>query len=81
MALSSIEVFPNPTNRLLNIKGENIRRIDTYNADRQLILSIAGNIEDLHRVDVSRFAAGQYFVEVKLGDGRTATRMFIVNCR
>jgi hypothetical protein len=79
--LSGIEVFPNPTNRILNIRGENMRRIDIYNADGQLVYTKQNDGSDLMQVDVSRFAAGQYFVKVLLGDGRTATRKVIVNRR
>ena len=79
--LSGIEVFPNPTNHLLNIKGEEMQRIDIYNADGQLVYTKQNDGSDLMQVDVSRYAAGQYFVKVLLGDGRTATRKFIVNRR
>jgi len=79
--LSGIEVFPNPTNRILNIKGEDMRRIDLYNADGQLVYTKENNGSDLVQVDVSRFAFGQYFVKVLLDDGRIATRKVIVNRR
>ena len=79
--LSGIEVFPNPTNRILNIKGEDMRRIDLYNADGQLVYTKENNGSDLVQVDVTRFASGQYFVKVLLGDGRIATRKVIVNRR
>jgi hypothetical protein len=79
--LSGIEVFPNPTNHILNIKGEEMRRIDIYNADGQLVYTKENDGADLVQVDVTRFAAGQYFVKVLLGDGRTATRKVVVNRR
>ena len=79
--LSGIEVFPNPTNHLLNIKGEGMRHIDIFNADGQLVYTKENDGADLMQVDVSRYAAGQYFVKVLLSDGRTATRKFIVNRR
>ena len=79
--LSGIEVFPNPTNHLLNIKGEGMRRIDLYNADGQLVYTKENDGSNLVQVDVTRFAAGQYFVKVRLGDGRTATRKVVVSRR
>ena len=77
--LPSIEVFPNPTNHVLNIKGEEMRRIDIYNADGQHIYSSVCSDSDLKQVDVSRYAAGRYFVRVLLGGGRTVTRKFVVS--
>ena len=79
--LPDIEIFPNPTQSLLNIKGENMRRIDLYNADGQLVYSKENDGANLKQVDVTRFASGQYFVKVLLGDGRIATRKVIVNRR
>ena len=79
--LPDIEIFPNPTQSLLNIKGENMRRIDLYNANGQLVYSKENDGANLKQVDVTRFASGQYFVKVLLGDGRIATRKVIVNRR
>ena len=77
--LLGIEVFPNPTNRLLNIQGENMRQILIYNADGQIVFTKKVDTEDIQRVDVSQFAAGQYFVKVLLNDNQTITKRVIVN--
>jgi hypothetical protein len=79
--LSGIDVFPNPTNSILNIKGEDMQRIVIYNDNGQLIYADGSVVSDLKQVDVSHFAAGQYFVKVLLGDGRTVTKKFIVSRR
>ena len=74
-----VEIFPNPTSSILNIKGEKMLKIWIHNADGQLIFTKTDNIEDLQRVDVSQFASGQYFVKVLLDGNRTVTRKFIVH--
>ncbi len=79
--LSGIDVFPNPTNSILNIKGADMQRIVIYNDNGQLVYADGSVVSDLKQVDVSHFAAGQYFVKVLLGDGRTVTRKFIVTRR
>ncbi len=79
--LSCIDVFPNPTNSILNIKGEDMQRIVIYNDNGQLVYADGSVVSDLKQVDVSHFAAGQYFVKVLLSDGRTVTRKFIVTRR
>ena len=77
--LAGIEMFPNPTNRILNIRGEDMRRIDIYSVDGQLLYTKENNGSDLMQVDVSQFAAGQYFVKVQSNNNRTVSRKFIVN--
>ena len=77
--LADMEIFPNPTSTVLNIKGENIRKIWIYNADGQVVFAKEGNDGNLQRVDVSRLASGHYFVKVQLDDKRMVTHKFIVN--
>ena len=77
--LPNIEVFPNPVQTLLHIKGENIRQIFIYNADGQLIFSKNDNRSNLIITDVSGHAVGQYVLRVILTDKRTITRKFIIN--
>ncbi len=79
--INEIEVFPNPANTLLNIKGENMRKICIYNANGQLLFTKEDLVSDLQQVDVTRFASGQYFLKVQLDDGHTVTRKFIVSRR
>nr|MCR4878224.1 T9SS type A sorting domain-containing protein [Bacteroidales bacterium] len=78
---ANVEIFPNPAHALLNIKGENMRKILIYNTDGQIVYFTDENVNDLQQVDVSRYAAGQYLVKVQLNDGRTATRKIIVSRR
>lgn len=77
--IPNIEVFPNPAQTLLNIKGENITQIFIYSADGQLIYSKDGILDDVIVFDVSQHASGQYFLKVVLTDKRTITRKFIIN--
>jgi sulfur transfer protein SufE len=79
--LSGIDVFPNPTNSILNIKGEEMQRIVIYNDNGQVVYADGSVIAGLKQVDVSRFAAGQYFVKIQIGDGRIVTKKFIVSRR
>ena len=79
--LTGMEIFPNPTSTVLNIKGENMRKIWIYNADGKIVFVKEGNVGNLQRVDVSPFAAGQYIVKIELDNSRTVSRKFIVNRR
>ena len=55
--------------------------IDIFNTDGQLVYTKENDRAELLQVDVSGFAAGQYFVKVRLGDGKTAKRKVIVSRR
>ena len=76
--MTGVEVFPNPTNATLNIKGENMRQIAIYNADGQLVYLKDEEIADLHRVDVSRYAAGQYLVKIIFDNKQSITKKIVV---
>ena len=77
--IPNIEIFPNPAQTTLNIKGENIAQIFIYNADGQLVFTKYGNLDNLNVLNVSQFASGQYFLKIILADKRTVTRKFIIN--
>lgn len=77
--IPSIEVFPNPAQTSLNIKGENIKQLFIYSTDGQLIYSKEDNSTNLIVLDVSQHAAGQYFLKIILADKQTITRKFIIN--
>ena len=77
--IPNIEVFPNPAQTALHIKGESIKQIILYNADGQLVLSKDENDSNLIVLDVSPYAAGQYYLKIVLTDKQTITRKFIIN--
>jgi len=77
--LSGIDVFPNPTNGILNIKGDDIHQILIYNADGQLVYASDEWSANLKTMDVSSYAAGQYFVKIIFGNKQTVTKKVIVN--
>ncbi len=77
--LSGIEVFPNPTNSILNIKGEDMRQILIYDDEGKLVYASNELSSSLETVDVTRYAAGQYFVKIILGNKQTVTKKVIVS--
>ena len=77
--MPNIEVFPNPAQSTLNIKGENMQRFWIYDDNGRLVFSKNEAVTDLQRVDVSHLAPGQYFVKVQFDNNRTVTRKFVVN--
>jgi hypothetical protein len=76
--ISNVEVYPNPAQSLLFIKGEDMSKIMIYNAEGQLVY-VSNELYGLNSVDVSHYAAGQYFVKIVFGNKQTITRKVIVN--
>ncbi len=77
--LTNIKVFPNPTQTLLNIKGENMQQLLIYNADGQIVYSTTDyNLFNLKKVDVTAYATGQYYIIIVLADGRTVTKKVVI---
>ena len=74
-----VEVFPNPTNNILNIKGEDMRQILIYDDEGKLVYASKELSSSLETVDVTRYAAGQYFVKIILGNKQIVTKKVIVN--
>jgi len=70
-----IVLYPNPTQDVLFIASETavIEEIAIYDLNGQLVLEEA---EDLSKVNVSKFQAGLYFVEITSEEGR-AIQKFI----
>ena len=73
-----VEVFPNPTNNILNIKGEDMRQILIYDDEGKLVYASKELSSSLETVDVTRYAAGQYFVKIILGNKQIVTTKVIV---
>ena len=71
--------FPNPTQAMLNIKGQEMKRVDVFNLNGKLVLSMLPDSPEFTQLDVARFATGHYLVKVLLFDGRTVTGKIIVN--
>jgi polyhydroxybutyrate depolymerase len=60
---NTIQIFPNPTNNLLNIYCKNeteLLRINIYNSLGDLLQTIIGE----NQIDVSNFASGFYYISV-----------------
>lgn len=52
-------IYPNPTNDIINVKGNNIKRIDVYNSTGQLLKSCNTNM-----IDFSTLPSGIYFAKI-----------------
>lgn len=66
--LTMINVYPNPSNGIFNIDGEDIQKIEVLNALGQIVYS--KEINDNHlQVDLSRHSIGAYLLRVVTSNG------------
>ena len=63
----SINVYPNPTNGLLNIEGQGAMRINVSNLVGQKLMET--EVEGNSVLDLSRFESGMYILSIKTENG------------
>jgi hypothetical protein len=71
----SINVYPNPTNGLLNVSGNGMMLITVSNMLGQKLLEI--NAEENATLDLSRYESGMYLVRVESANGVTVQKVNI----
>ncbi len=71
-----INLFPNPTNGLLNVSGEGILEILVFNAMGQMVKQVAANTGGVFQIDMSDQSAGVYMLKT-VGEGKAFTTRFV----
>lgn len=69
------EIYPNPTNGNIVVKGENINEVEVYNLCGQKVLSVKG--EQNVNVDLSSFVSGVYMVKVVDNNGEVTVNKVV----
>ena len=71
--LSAFQIYPNPSEDVLLIKGIDIKNLKIINANGKTILEQKNNSS----VDIKSFAKGIYFIQIKTSTDKLVTRKFI----
>ena len=78
---SIIQLYPNPTNELLNIKSKQpIDQVTIYDLNGRLVLKTNFNIpaNDIHKINVNKLSSGFYLTKIEIkGQSQTVTEKFI----
>ena len=69
-------LFPNPTNGIVTIAGENLQQAEIINIFGQQVLSVQGKGNEL-RIDMAALPAGVYFVTVTNEEGLKCVRKVV----
>ena len=69
-----VDIYPNPSDGIFNIKGEGIRKVEVMNALGQIILSKEKE-NDFLQVDLSNRAAGVYLLRVITDNGISTNQL------
>ena len=73
--------YPNPTSAQLNISGNQMRMVEVFSIDGQLIRREDADSPEFTTIDVTTFPTGHYLVRITLDGGDTVTRTIVVNRR
>ncbi len=73
-----IDIFPNPINNVMNIKGDNIKNVVVYNSLGHMILSISPDSNDV-AINVESWANGLYYVNIINANGDNTSRKVLIN--
>lgn len=71
---SSIVLYPNPANCIVNIKGSNVSKITVFDVSGRML----DTFQNKETFDVSRYMSGVYYVVVE-SDGRQFVKKLVVN--
>jgi hypothetical protein len=71
-----IVLFPNPTNGLLNVSGEDIQEIRVFNAIGQMVKQVVANTGGALQIDMSDQSAGVYMLKT-VCEGKAFTTRFV----
>ena len=71
-------VYPNPATTVVNIKGEDMRKVHVYNALGKLVQVVEAEDEEHVQIMVHGYAPGNYFLRILLSDGQIVNKKIIV---
>lgn len=77
-AVRNVNVYPNPTNSIINVSAENITKVTVYNGMGQMVYS-ESNECDVVKINVESWTNGMYFVNVETADGNHSLQKVVVN--
>jgi len=75
--VKDINIFPNPSSGIVNIKGYEIGQIEVYNSSGQLLMSKNGFQENDQVLDLSNYSSGIYTLILQSGGKVTSHQLII----
>lgn len=68
---SSINVYPNPTTGIINVKAEGLREVNVVDVDGRVVMNVKGS----NVINISELSNGVYFINVITNNGTTTDRI------
>jgi len=72
---NAVKIYPNPANSQIFVEGATVKSVEIYNLQGKLLYLQNG---DLHKIDVSGFAAGNYLIRVSIENGQKITKQITI---
>ena len=70
------DIYPNPTNGNIVVKGENLNMVEVYNLCGQKVLSVEANSNDVN-VNISNLTSGVYMVRIVDNNGNATVNKVV----
>jgi|GEM_PF-1906576 len=77
IASDAFQIFPNPANNSVIIKGEGLNRVELYDLQGRKLIEY-NNINDNLQINVNQYENGVYFVKMYSGTHQVTKRLMIV---
>ncbi len=71
-------LYPNPTQDVLNIRGEDMERILVYDGRGRLLRMETPESDTFTRIQLGQYAAGYYVIRIQLTDGQYVNKKVMV---
>lgn len=78
-AANSIEIYPNPSNNIINVVGEAISQVTVYNISGQQINLPVHVKNGVYQLDVSNITSGNYTIQVSNGNDVSAHKIVVTH--
>ena len=75
---TQVVVYPNPTRNIVNIKGEDLKRVYIYDGRGRLLRIEEADSDVFTSVQMGQYAAGYYVLRIQLTDGQYVNRKIMV---
>ena len=73
---NAIQVWPNPTNGLLNIQAEGVERIEVFNMLGQSVMHL-NKVSGSQQIHIENAPKGMYFVRIQSGANAEVKKLII----
>jgi hypothetical protein len=74
---SDVKLYPNPTNGMINLEGENIKSVKISDMNGRIYQYDMNGGNGSYQLNLDDISSGLYFMTIEMSDGRKDTKKFV----